>query len=643
MVKKNNGLFFCKKKYWLKKPNIADIFFVAINAVFSTATIYYDEKAVTPRTLKFIHWLRNIWQGFDFLPAYVDFNAKDVDGLNQRHRASYNLNQMAYSFLLAYLPDASEREKQMVITYLWGYIADKIQFVTLIAERIKHLGDQNCAIYIESGPMNAMIADFFATQGIVVRSGIAPGQQLRQRLVPFIYFWLVLWAAIFPRKDKSSISTIKPAVWVEFYYPWRNEHAFWRKHIQDPQYDLVYYLDRNDTPIEADTIADIKSRGMKWIDTHTLPIIRMSRFSVWKAWHFLLRYLFPSQLSPLWFRVFQFQERAWYSIYESVFKRYQVKILFQHQDLGWKQAVQARAIEEAGGIMIGYHWSNLPHCWENVYLTSQHVYFVWGSAMRNCLEKKKNTCQYILPSGIWTASDIGEDRPKELDGFFGKLDFIFSIFDSDVAHYWIMTPETLSLFFLKILDLLEKQLHWGAILKTKSSSLERYAEVLPGGREIVDRMKALQKQGRFVIFNHQYLPMVAMAYSHLGVCYTLNTAGIIFGIYGHRAIHWECVGIENPISADSTQQILYKSLDDLGEAILRASKGDLAIGDFSKWRKWVNYFGDYEGDKRVAWFVQTFMDNISQTNDYKKSLDDSVGHYNEQYQVGMDFYESIIC
>jgi hypothetical protein len=393
--------------------------------------------------------------------------------------------------------------------------------------------------------------------------------------------------------------------------------------------------------MSADTLADIEVRGMNWIDAHTLPILRMSRVTPRKAWGFLVEYMLPSRPLPLWFRVLRFQERLWHSIYEAVFKRYQVKMLFQQQDLGWKQAVQAKAMEAAGGILVGYHWSNLPHCWENVYLTSQHVYFVWGSAMRACLESKKNTCSHIIPSGIWIKPKADETRPEELDGFAAGLDFIFSIFDSDVGHYWIMTPETLSQFFLKVLDLMETHPRWGAILKAKSSSPAAYAKVLPRGQEIVERMEALQAQGRIVVLPPKYLPMTAMAHSQLGVCYTINTAGIASGIYGHRAIHWECVGVGNPIYADPTQQILFKSLDALGEALVRAAEGDKTVGDFSNWRKWANYFEDYEGAPRVAWFIQTFMASIGRTGDYRKSMDESVAKYLSHYQIGNEFFEMV--
>jgi len=623
------------KIYWFKKLGILDICLFSVRNIFSRTTAYYDEVVITLRTHRFLQWLRMMGMGRKFLPITLDFNAKDERGLSLIYRATENLNQLADWFLSTHFPRATEREKQMVVTYLRGYIDEKIQFITLINERIKRQSNVAHVLCISPSPMGSMITDFFALKGVTIKSSLGLPKNLRQRLVPFAYFWLVLKATLFPHADKTNITYIRPAVWVEFYYPWRNEHAFWRHHITGQPFDLVYYLDRDDTPLTQETAADIEKSGMKWIDAHLMPIIRMSRLTPRKTWAFLMDYLHLSHTLPRWFRVFRFQEWIWYSIYASVFKRYQVTMLFQHQDRGWKQAVQAKAMEATNGIMVGYHWSNLPYCMEHWYLTSQHIYFVWGNAMRACLDSKINTCDHIIPSGIWIKPNDG--RPEELDGLSDNLDYVLSIFDSDVGHYLMMTPETLSQFFLKILSLLEKHPRWGAILKSKSSSLERYTDLLPRGREIVDRLKALKKHRRFVALPPKYSPMTAMAHSHLGVCYCINTAGIASGIYGHRAIHWECVGLSNPIYADPSQQILYRSLDALGHAILRAAEGDKTIGDFSKWRKQVNYFDDYAGDRRVAWFIQTFMASISQTGDYKKSMDDSVAKYTNHYQVGEDF------
>jgi hypothetical protein len=65
------------------------------------------------------------------------------------------------------------------------------------------------------------------------------------------------------------------------------------------------------------------------------------------------------------------------------------------------------------------------------------------------------------------------------------------------------------------------------------------------------------------------------------------------------------------------------------------------VGDFSNWRKWANYFEDYEGAPRVAWFIQTFMASIGRTGDYRKSMDESVAKYLSHYQIGNEFFEMV--
>ena len=629
-----------KYSYWYKRPGIIDCCLLALRSLFSDVVSYYDEHIISPRSLKFLSAIQHLGLGRNIKPVNLDFNAKYVDGFGIVYPCHDKLLGCTKKFLACYAPHADEREQQMITTYLWDFINDEIIFITLVAEKIKALGGQH-KIYIEPTPMARIIIDYFIESGITIRTSFGFMKTVKQKLIPLIYLLVVIYARLFPRRDKTNISIPRPAIWVEYYPERPNSRAFWRHYLQNDAFDLVYYLDRPDTPFNKQTVESIEASDMKWkwIDAHRLKMFNMARLNVVEVTRLFFKHGIFLLHQPMWFRSFLFQKALWTLIYTSVFRRYQVKVLFQHQDRGWMQAVQANALEITNGISVGYHWSNLPYCMEHWFLTSQHVYFVWGKAMLEGLKQKKNTCKYILPCGMWITSTAKD--PQSLKDFVANKDFVISIFDTDVDWYLMMTPEVLSRFFLSMLKLLEKHHHWGGIIKSKNSLLNDYVSLVPSGHEIVSRFRMLEKSGRLLVMEPtKYIPITPMAYSNLAVCCAINSAGILSGIYGYRAIHWDCVGIKDPIYNDPSQKILFSSLEDIENAIELAAQGDLSIGDFSKFKKWVNYYEDFEGAKRIAWFFEYFMTAIeSSKGNSDIAMQESVDSYIKHFSVNQDFFE----
>ena len=100
--------------------------------------------------------------------------------------------------------------------------------------------------------------------------------------------------------------------------------------------------------------------------------------------------------------------------------------------------------------MIGIHYDNLPNEKDTFYLTPQHVFFTWGKAQYELLQKKGNTCEYILPCGIW----IGEAHSTNslLKKLSKSVKFIISVFDSDSAYNTHQTPETFFQFYTTVIE-----------------------------------------------------------------------------------------------------------------------------------------------------------------------------------------------
>lgn len=624
------------RNIWCEKLRPIEICIFWCKSLLVPLIVHYDEYFATCSAAKVLAVAQRFNLCRNFVPANLDFSERDEAGCCLVYLANSHLTHCCETFLEQHVAVADERYRQMVKTYMRGYLERQIIFITYVDARIRRIGTQNNEIVVEPNRLNSTLSKFYAGRGLAVKSMFNCASVLRAWLVPIAYVAAHIVARIVPRMGKENIGVVRPSVWLEYSDGDRNELGFWIKYVDTSVFDIVYYFDRPDTPITETRTTKIEQRGLKWIDGHLLPLFQLANIPLHVLAGSLLRAISPVGAPPLWFRAFRFQERMWYHTHLAVFRKFQVKILIQHQDRDWRQAVQAHAIEDAGGIMLGYHWSNLPYCLDTYFLTSQHIYFVWGQAMLDCLRRKGNTCRHILPSGIWLKR-TSEEKPVQLNELALDLDFVLSIYDSDIAHGFLMptihTPETLSAFFICILDLLESNPRWGAFLKFKNRTLGEYHPILPRGTEIVGRMKKLIQEGRLVELDVEISPITVAENSDLAVCYALNTAGIVSGIFGHPAIHWDCVGLHHPLYDDPDQKILVASLEELAGRIRRAAEGDKAIGDFSKWLKDYNSFLDFQGDKRIAMFIQAYMDLIVSTNAPDQCLASVVKHYMEANQL----------
>jgi len=78
-------------------------------------------------------------------------------------------------------------------------------------------------------------------------------------------------------------------------------------------------------------------------------------------------------------------------------------------------------------------------------------------------------------------------------------------------------------------------------------------------------------------------------------------------------------------------------MNETKEAIIKVSQGDKEIGDFSQWRKTINYFDDLSGRARIVQFINLFMDEIKQSDNASHSLARAVNKYRGANHITNDF------
>jgi len=610
------------KNIWVQKMNMPQAFFLCVKNIFSGYMIRYEEHGISRIAAKFLFLAKKTGLCKNFLPAGLLMAEREGDGFALLQNMFKGLDGSINSFLEEYLAAEPHSIKMALRSYISEPLRDTLAFITMANKKAGEAGRAHEDLfYIRRHPLNHIFIDNFRKDGIkIAESGL--WEMLRFHLMPYLKVAASILFRFLPQRDVNNINSVKPSIWIEYAPLDIMDFAFWSPYVEKDKFDIVAYFDR---PVFCDmdkVKAKVTLRGFKWARL-SLPILsRLGKID--------LRRLFGElpcsgyHNLPSWVNAFRVEYRFSSLLYEAVFKRFKVKVLIQHQEASWVQSAQAAAVKSAGGIMIGYNWSNYYFRYLPTHIFPQHVYFVWADEVKRHIENIDKP-HYLLPSGSWALPH--NDTPSELNGLDTGIKFKIAIFDNSTGYAMQYSPEMLSSFYLELLKLLEENTEWGGIVKGKSYELAAL-KFLPRGEEIVAKMNMLIEAKRLVVLDRNYSPLAASAHADLSVCFGLNTAGIIAGINGFRAIHWDCGGILRSIeNTEYYKDVVYGSLKDLAAAILKAASGDMAVGDFSNHRKQFNYFDDSSAPRRVGDFIQTFMGQILKTGEPDQALNFSVKDY----------------
>jgi hypothetical protein len=623
----------CPQISWVEKLHARDLIVEILLRFFCNRALYYAEYEETFFARHILALFKKYKFSMNISAVCMSLEKKHPNGQVLVYQVKEDIIFCCNKFIEQYAADRNPSTKNTINCYISNAIYNKVAFAAIVISKIKSSDLKYNFIRFEKHAMNQVIIPFYRDKGCVVEEFFSVFGYFRgiERLVKLVA--ILIQAKVLPHKVKSNISNLRPSIWVEYIYKSVIDFTFWKNMINRTFFEIVYYLDRKDTPIVPRIMHEIDKAGVRWIDAHPEALASNVRASIIVDF---VKCLFKQGNIPFFFKIFDCERSYWLLAYTTYFKKYKVKILIQHQEVSWKQDVQKEAIESTGGIMLGFHWSNYPQNMEPTHLFPQHVFFIWGKIIEDFLPEKETSHGYLIPSGVWLSkSRVGLDKIiKYLKGF----KFAFTIFDSSAAHNIHQTPTSLSSFYTKLLDLLENNISWGAVVKGKNGNIDSL-KTLPSGNDLTLRFEQLVNQKRVFFLNSQSSPVVAAGLTDISVCYGLNSAGILAGVYGYKALHWDCSGwTQYPFYQDWQHKILFNTLDELENAIIMSSNGDNLIGDFSKWKQQFNYFNDFNAAKRVGEFIQDVMDISSRINNSLDIVKIATRNYIERNNIKHDFF-----
>ncbi len=586
---------------WVERLGPASLAVLGVEGFFSAAEIRFDPRDASPGTLAALGLLRRAGLAGAFRERALTCARRGASGEALYYRRGDELQSALGGFADSALADRPPRERHALACFLANWLADRETFLVMAEEEARSEGDREHEYLVVRQPAAFLLE--------------RPGRRLRQDwslrgTVRALAAPLAVWA----RTLKASL--LQPAaacgglhgrdsVWVE-YYPddvgGYVSRAFWKDAVDPARFDRVFYGDAPDAPV-ADAAAKIEAFGFGWIDARRPWEIAPPSVGTLSR---LLGEALASTRRPWWLRMFEFELALWTAIWEAAFRRHRVRALYQYQDFSWRQEAQARALERSGGTMIGVHWAEAPFLAEPEHLTPFDVYFAWGVNQSRRLAGKGHDCREILPCGSWILPD--EKETAAVRDALGTKVFALALFDTSYSDRIFVSGRMLSDFLLGALALVESRPGWKVVLKPKGNA--SYA-ALPDGRRIDALIARLRSEGRAVLVDRLVSPVSVGLACDLSVGIGVNSAAVLAGAFGGRCVHWDCAGWKrHPLVRDGAGTVVFDRLEET-LAAAAAAPGDPKIGDFSRWARLVNHFGDKRAPGRVGGWMADYLDGLS--------------------------------
>ncbi|MFA5339645.1 MAG: hypothetical protein WC317_05835, partial [Candidatus Omnitrophota bacterium] len=351
---------------------------------------------------KMIAFIKRRKARLNVFPFSLSLEKEGPDGQTLAYDANEDTLLLCERSLEAYAGGRPLRLKNAISCYISTMMSDKAAFAVVARTRAKTMKDNAHAIRFERHPMNKMLCRLYEERTFIVKESLGLAGYMRDVKTILSLVKNVVTSKLIPVRPRSNITDIRPSVWIEYDQESSIDFAFWKNNINNTFFNIVHYLDRGDTPVRDEITGEIEKSGALWVDAHLGSIASNISIPMLTA---LAKDLFKRDTRPFWLKIFDFEYAFWRSAYAAYFKKFKVKILIQYQEWSWKQEAQAAAVESAGGIMMGFHWSSYLCRMKPSHLFPFHVFFEWGRIFEKFLPVEDGICDYWLPSGLWIDKD----------------------------------------------------------------------------------------------------------------------------------------------------------------------------------------------------------------------------------------------
>lgn len=622
-----------RRVVWVEHLSLPTLARLRIESLLTGAEVRFEARDASPAALAAFAFLERTGAAGGFRRVKLTLARRGADGAAIVYRREKELDAALSAFAARALPADDSALRRALVCFLSMSMLDRSVFLAMAEEESLAEADAEHEFFLRRHHALSLLP--LAGLGRRIRSDLGVAAAAKAVGRPLLLWTRALAASALRPAAAGDAEGLRDSVWVE-YYPddvgGYISRAFWKDSVDPARFDRVFYNDDRGMEVDAVRAGRVADFGFHWLDARKPWVLgpasarRLIR---------LLGRLSPWAPGPWWLRFFLFERELHAVIWEAAFRRWRVRAVVQHQDFSWIQDAQALALERAGGVLVGVHWAEAPFLVEPEHLTTFGIYFAWGVNQSRRLAGKGHDCREILPCGAWILPRDGEiaDIRSRLAG----ASFSLALFDTSSSERIFISPRMLSEFMIGALELLAANPGWKVVLKPKRADGH---SGLPDEKRIAALLARLTAEGRAITLDRTVSPVSAGLACDLSLGIGINTAAILAGAFGGRCVNWDASGLrEHPLVRDGAGAVVFDSLPETLRAVERASTGDRAVGDFSRWARLVNHFGDRRAPERVGGWLTDYLESVGKGAGAEQARAAATAAYRKRHGVPDDFAE----
>jgi hypothetical protein len=295
--------------------------------------------------------------------------------------------------------------------------------------------------------------------------------------------------------------------------------------------------------------------------------------------------------------------------WEAFFRHYRAIAHIHTQDTGTPMVAQSIAIDLAGGISIGYHWSHLflPTA---THAQDHTVYFSWGPYYDSFLKRPPSQITHLLYSGYLSCR--GEPpsaegarhlrRSLEVRG----ADYVIGLFDSSFDDSIHISKDMYRALHEAVLGLVARDPSLGLILKPKdNNNLSQF----PAIRSVVERLCV---EGRCVVLDSTMMAAEAALAADIVVGLGLSSAAIEGALLASKpGLHCDLSRkYDDRLYRWGYGRVIFDDPDRLLDAIEEHRRGNRRdIGDHTAILAEIDPYQDGAGSSRIGEYLRWYWDS----------------------------------
>ena len=414
---------------------------------------------------------------------------------------------------------------------------------------------------------------------------------------------------------------------------------FWLPKSDIESERVIMGFDRPDSPYSRENVNLIERKGLRWLNLKKNALAM--HFRLWE-WLRLLWMAFKDTPFPklgkfkgvgVWRWKTMLEFAFFLEIWRTIFKKYGIKVIHQHQEHDFWSHIQALAVHLEGGFYFWFHWSVQRIPFSHFNAGYADIFFSWGKLHRDYLDMHDFEYRYMLDIGlIWDYihdQDAGK-RPLLKRNFNSDVNFVIALFDVGSNSWSQFSPYLESYFYRSVIDAILKHPCWAVIIKSKNG-----LDHLPGYEQIKDLIESLRRQKRCAYLAPADAPFAAFKDADVCVCHGINSVGSIAALCGKKAIHWDLAGdTRHPYYLNGAGKFIFKTNEEVLEALesLAQYSGNQGyIGDHSEWLNFLDPYRDGKGGLRAGKFIRSFLDFTDNGLDGDAALQKATEEFKEQW------------